>query len=210
MIWILLAGGAVLALASRKPGKSGAGPSASTMSNSQDAGIISPGLTLPVYGPWINWVLTCISDGKSASGWLYYWGGPTASGCPSAAFLPPTPGTCPSLWFADCSGGTWSFLIIAGIISSDTPRFTSLIAAPGGKWGRYRLVAVPPDEIRPGDCVEYDGHITCVVGGSGLTATVLSMSGGGRSDFGTNLNARAKLMHANYRTIKQILRFVPA
>jgi hypothetical protein len=216
MFWIVLLSAGALALSAK--GKKGAtqdayggySPSA-TMDNSMDAGVVSAGLSLPVYEPWIGAVMACLADGKSLTeGWLYYWGGPTAKGCPSASRLPLPGGAIPSLWYADCSGGTWSFLVCVGLITPDTPRFTSLIGAPGGVWGKYRIVVVSPDDVRPGDCIEYDGHIVVVVGGSGLACTVMSMSGGGRTTFGQNPNARAKLMKGNYRTIKQIVRLVPA
>lgn len=182
---LLIGGAALLALASsKKKGASSSTPTAAEDSNSarEDAQPDSMGLPIdPMYAPYVPETLVT---------WRYYYGGPK-----------PWPvvglkrGVNLSGVMGDCGGSAEVLDIEAGVLPEDSPRYLS-----GDYWsgagGKFVKVAV--DDILPGDFLCYNGHVAKCVGGRGKTCTVWSNSGGHKTTFGNDDNARPKLFLGPY------------
>ncbi|TAK97854.1 MAG: hypothetical protein EPO08_20655 [Rhodospirillaceae bacterium] len=116
--------------------------------------------------------------------WFYSWG----------ALKLPVPGLTAGAnlkgLLGDCGELLYCLFREAGVFPADLPMFTS---ADYWNLGDGRFVRVANADIQPGDVICYPGHVAGCVGGSGLTCTVWSNSGGTQATHGDNPNARPKL-----------------
>ena len=98
---------------------------------------------------------------------------------------------------ADCSGSYLCMAVAAGLC---TPEFAAANRTSASI--ANACAAIPVGQQRPGDCACYDGHVAMVLTDPDEDghSWVLSMSGGGRTTFGDDPDARAKIVRADYRS----------
>lgn len=171
MTAVMLAGLGILALAG-----AGGQRRRNTSSGSEREDESPDSLGLPVDASYLPYVE------DSLDSWLYWWGKPDlpVAGLKKGARLQKLTG--------DCGGLLWALQIEAGKWPENFPRLFTDDYKPGSRFSQ-----IPDSEIRPGDILVYPRHVALCVGGAGLTCTVWSNSGGGKTTFGNNPNARPKL-----------------